>query len=107
MDNNVFDLIKEKIGNKTPEQVMNELMNTNINTMLKEIDVLSSSIINNEERKEEKKELRDLQHIDFSNMDFSNIKDGLSQVGFDNVEINSIMGLNWMEFFKNSFEKEK
>ena len=42
-----------------------------------------------------------------SNMDFSNIKDGLSHVGFDNVEINSIMGLNWMEFFKNSFDKEK
>ena len=42
-----------------------------------------------------------------SNMDFSNIKDGLSHAGFDNVEINSIMGNNWMKFFKNSFEKEK
>ena len=42
-----------------------------------------------------------------SNMDFSNIKAGLKHIGFDNTEINSIMGLNWMNFFKNSFEKEK
>ena len=42
-----------------------------------------------------------------SNMDFNNIKDGLKHIGFDNTEINSIMGLNWMNFFKNSFEKEK
>ena len=41
-----------------------------------------------------------------SNKDFINIKDGLKHIGFDNDEINSIMGLNWMKFFKNSFNKE-
>ena len=40
-------------------------------------------------------------------MDLNNIKEGLRHIGFDNTEINSIMGLNWMNFFKNSFEKEK
>ena len=40
-----------------------------------------------------------------SNKDFINIKDGLKHIGFDNDEINSIMGLNWMKFFKNSFNK--
>jgi len=42
-----------------------------------------------------------------SNMDFSNIRDGLKHIGFDNAEIHSIMGLNWMNFFKKSFVKEK
>ena len=27
-------------------------------------------------------------------------------IGFDNDEINSIMGLNWMKFFESSFSKE-
>ena len=41
-----------------------------------------------------------------SNKDFVNIKDGLKHIGFDNDEINSIMGLNWMKFFEISFSKE-
>ena len=41
-----------------------------------------------------------------SNKDFINIKDGLKRIGFDNNEIGSIMGLNWMKFFKSSFSKE-
>ena len=42
-----------------------------------------------------------------SNVDFINIKNGLKHIGFDNKEISSIMGQNWMRFFENSFKKEK
>lgn len=37
------------------------------------------------------------------NTDFANIAEALAGVGFDNLEINKIMGGNWMRFFESSF----
>ena len=41
-----------------------------------------------------------------SNMDFVKIKGGLSKIGFNENEVELIMGLNWFKFFKKSFGKE-
>ena len=41
-----------------------------------------------------------------SNLDFIKIKGGLSKIGFNEKEVELIMGLNWLNFFKKSFDKE-
>ena len=41
-----------------------------------------------------------------SNMDFVKIKGGLSKIGFNENEVELIMGLNWLKFFEKSFGKE-
>ncbi len=42
-----------------------------------------------------------------SNLDFINIKGGLSKIGFNEKEVELIMGLNWFKFFEKSFGKEE
>ncbi|NKB54062.1 MAG: membrane dipeptidase [Rhizobiaceae bacterium] len=37
------------------------------------------------------------------NRDFGNISEGLEKVGFDQAEINGIMGRNWLNFYETSF----
>ena len=37
------------------------------------------------------------------NRDFGNIASSLSEVGFNNTEVEKIMGLNWLNFFEKSF----
>ena len=39
-----------------------------------------------------------------NNMDFGNIVDGLYSAGFNQEEVEKIMGLNWLLFFESSFE---
>ncbi len=38
-----------------------------------------------------------------SNLDFGNIQKGLSAVGFDDAEVEGLMGGNWLRFFDDSF----
>ncbi len=37
------------------------------------------------------------------NRDFPTLREGLSQVGFQHSEVNSIMGENWLRFFEHAF----
>ena len=39
-----------------------------------------------------------------SNRDFANIVRGLRAVGFSRDEVAKIIGLNWLDFFENSFD---
>jgi len=41
-----------------------------------------------------------------SNLDFINIKDGLKKIGFNEIEVERIIGLNWLKFFEKSFGKK-
>ena len=41
-----------------------------------------------------------------SSLDFRGIAKGLGKVGFDDIEIPKIMGLNWQRFFEHSFVSE-
>lgn len=38
-----------------------------------------------------------------SNLDFHNVISGLQRRGFASVEVNQIMGGNWLKFFQQSF----
>jgi len=38
------------------------------------------------------------------NLDFGNIREGLIHIGFDEVEVDGIMGGNWLRFYETSFE---
>lgn len=39
------------------------------------------------------------------NRDFPTLREGLSQVGFEQTEIDSIMGENWLRFFEHAFSQ--
>jgi membrane dipeptidase len=41
------------------------------------------------------------------NRDFPTLREGLSQVGFQNSEVNSIMGENWLRFFEHAFSQNE
>jgi membrane dipeptidase len=37
------------------------------------------------------------------NRDFPNLRDGLSNAGFDRADVDAIVGDNWLRFFDDSF----
>lgn len=37
------------------------------------------------------------------NRDFGNIEGGLTKAGFNETDVNAIMGNNWFRFFKDNF----